>query len=53
MGSSNLTLNNQTILIDNKAISLIFKPEIFKNQILYTDSRILLIKNNKTMTNNG
>ena len=53
MSGSNLTLNNQTILIDNKAISLIFKPEIFKNQILYADSRILLIKNNKAMANNG
>ena len=49
----NLTLNYSKIFKDKNRISLIFKPEILKNQILYTNKKKFLVKTNKEIINNG
>lgn len=53
LNNCKLSLNNKTIYKDKNSISLIFKPEIYKNQILYSNNKVVKIKKNKTMINAG
>jgi glycerophosphoryl diester phosphodiesterase len=53
LNNSNITLNNHNILIDNQRISFLFKPNIYKKQILYYNNRKIYVKANKEMINNG
>jgi hypothetical protein len=46
-------LNNKTFFEDKNKISLIFKPEIYKNQILFKNNKQFIIKKNKTMISSG
>ena len=46
-------LNNKTIFEDKNKISLIFKPQIYKNQILFKNNKQFIIKKNKTMISSG
>ena len=48
-----VTLNNEPIFEDKNKISLIFKPEISKNIVLYRDYKKIIIKHNKRMMNSG
>ena len=48
-----LFINNNNSFEDNNRIHLIFKPYIYKNQILYNNKKIIKIKKIKNMINNG
>ena len=48
-----LIINEKKIFEDNNRISLIFKPYIEKNQILYNNKKKIKIKKLENMVNNG
>ena len=49
----NLTINNNKIFEDKNKISLIFKPEVLENQIIYKNARKIIVKTNNKFINNG
>jgi len=51
--SSSIVFNNKDIFEDNKRISLVFHPDIIKNQILYKDKKYFLVKIGNNMVSNG
>ena len=51
--SSKIFLNNERIFKDKNKISLIFKPEIYKNISLYKDYKKFSVKIEKGMINSG
>ena len=53
LNKSNLMLNNKCIFEDQNLFSLIYKPDIYDNQTLYKDKKIIIVKNNKKMINSG
>ena len=48
-----LTINNNKIFEDKNRISLIFKPEILDNQIMYKNDRKIIVKTNNNIVSNG
>ena len=52
-GKDNLYFDENTILEDEKRISLVFKPEIPDNQRIFKDSRKIIVNTNKKMVNGG
>ena len=49
----NLTINNNKIFKDKKRISLIFKPKILENQLIYKNNKKFLVKTNNEIVNSG
>ena len=50
---NNITFNGKEIFEDDRRISLIFKPKISPNQILYKDKKIFIVNTNNNMVSNG
>ena len=49
----NLTFNGQKIFEDKNKKSLIFKPDIPDNQIIYRNNKKIIVKTNNEIVNNG
>ena len=50
---TNIKFNNKCIYKDKNKISFIYKPYIYINQTLYRDKKIIYVKQNKNIVNNG